>query len=65
MKESVAMKKLLRIHQSSGMHWVGDGFPVRSVFDYNTLARELSPFLLLDYAPPHEFSPGSGASATE
>jgi redox-sensitive bicupin YhaK (pirin superfamily) len=51
------MKKLLRIHQSSGMHWVGDGFPVRSVFDYNTLARELSPFLLLDYAPPHEFPP--------
>jgi redox-sensitive bicupin YhaK (pirin superfamily) len=27
------------------------------VFDYNTLARELSPFLLLDYAPPHEFPP--------
>jgi len=51
------MKKLLRIHQSSGMHWVGDGFPVRSVFDYNNLGRELSPFLLLDYAPPHEFPP--------
>jgi hypothetical protein len=31
------MKKLLRIHQSSGMHWVGNGFPVRSVFDYNGL----------------------------
>ena len=40
-------KKLLRIHQSSGMHWVGNGFPVRSVFDYNDLGRELSPFLLL------------------
>ena len=35
------MKKLLRIHQSSGMHWVGNGFPVRSVFDYNGLGREL------------------------
>ena len=53
------MKKLLNIHQSSKTHWVGDGFPVRSVFDYDTLGRELSPFLLLDYAPPHEFSPGS------
>ena len=53
------MKKLLRIHQSSGMHWVGNGFPVRSVFDYNGLGRELSPFLLLDYAAPHEFLPGN------
>jgi redox-sensitive bicupin YhaK (pirin superfamily) len=53
------MKKLLRIHQSSGMHWVGNGFPVRSVFDYNGLGRELSPFLLLDYAAPHEFPAGS------
>ena len=53
------MKKLLRIHQSSGMHWVGNGFPVRSVFDYNGLARELSPFLLLDYAAPYSFPPGN------
>ena len=40
------------------MHWVGNGFPVRSVFDYNGLGRELSPFLLLDYAAPYEFPPG-------
>ena len=52
------MKKLLRIHKSSGMHWVGNGFPVRSVFDYNGLGRELSPFLLLDYAAPYQFPPG-------
>jgi quercetin 2,3-dioxygenase len=53
------MKKLQRIHQSSGMHWVGNGFPVRSVFDYNGLGRELSPFLLLDYAAPYVFPAGS------
>ena len=53
------MKKLLQIHQSSGMHWVGNGFPVRSVFDYNGLGRELSPFLLLDYAAPYPFPPGN------
>ncbi|MDB6064832.1 MAG: pirin family protein [Pedosphaera sp.] len=53
------MKKLNRIHQSSGMHWVGNGFPVRSVFDYNGLGRELSPFLLLDYAAPYSFAPGN------
>ena len=40
------------------MHWVGDGFPVRSVFSYNGLGRELSPFLLLDYAAPYQFPPG-------
>lgn len=51
------MKQLLRIHQSSRAHWVGDGFPVRSVFDYNGLGPELSPFLLLDYAAPHRFAP--------
>jgi len=42
------------------MHWVGNGFPVRSVFDYNGLGRELSPFLLFDYAAPHAFEPGTG-----
>jgi quercetin 2,3-dioxygenase len=51
------MKNVSKIHRSSAAHWVGDGFPVRSVFDYNGLGRELSPFLLLDYAPPHEFAP--------
>jgi len=50
------MKKLLQIHQSSEMHWVGNGFPVRSVFDYNGLGQELSPFLLLDYAAPYKFT---------
>jgi len=59
-RKNEIMKKLLRIHQSSGMHWVGNGFPVRSVFDYNGLGRELSPFLLLDYAAPYEFPPGNG-----
>jgi redox-sensitive bicupin YhaK (pirin superfamily) len=51
------MKKLLRIHQSSGMHWVGNGFPVRSIFSY-TDGLDLSPFLLLDYAAPYPFPPG-------
>jgi quercetin 2,3-dioxygenase len=50
------VKQVRRIHQSSEIHWVGDGFPVRSVFDYNSLGRELTPFLLLDYAAPYEFT---------
>jgi quercetin 2,3-dioxygenase len=52
-----AMKKLIAVEKSSDLHWVGDGFPVRSVFGYNDLGRELSPFLLLDYAPPTPFEP--------
>src|SRR5438445_10418917 len=51
------MKKLVGIYQSSRTHWVGDGFPVRSVFDYNRLGKDLSPFLLLDYVAPYRFPP--------
>lgn len=52
-------KELARIHRSSGVHWVGNGFPVRSVLNYSEHGRELSPFLLLDYAAPHLFPPGN------
>jgi redox-sensitive bicupin YhaK (pirin superfamily) len=49
------MKKLSMIKRSTDRHWVGDGFPVRSIFSYNSLAEEMSPFLLMDYAGPAEF----------
>lgn len=39
------------------MHWVGDGFPVYNLFSYDRLGQTLSPFLLLDYAAPYNFSP--------
>lgn len=51
------MKKLAFKRRNNGRHWVGDGFPVRSIFSYNDDAQELSPFLLLDYAGPAEFPP--------
>lgn len=44
---------------------VGDGFPVRSVFGYNDLGKKLSPFLLLDYAEPHEFAPSDKPRGVE
>ena len=53
------MKKIQGIHRSPNAHWVGDGFPVRSLFTYDNLARHISPFLLLDYAGPHDFTPTS------
>jgi len=49
-------KVLGRFGNTKG-HWVGDGFPVRSLFSYHTLDRHISPFLLLDYAGPHYFEP--------
>jgi redox-sensitive bicupin YhaK (pirin superfamily) len=60
-----AQKTLLRIYQSSRTHWVGDGFPVRSVFDYNGLGKDLSPFLLLDYVAPYEFPPSNERRGVE
>jgi redox-sensitive bicupin YhaK (pirin superfamily) len=51
------MKKLSFIRRNNDRHWVGDGFPVRSIFSYNDLGKEISPFLLLDYAGPENFPP--------
>jgi len=51
------MKKLLFKQRSDTPHWVGDGFPVRSIFTYRDIAKDISPFLLMDYAGPAQFSP--------
>jgi hypothetical protein len=51
------MKKVRCIQRSVDRHWVGNGFPVRTLFAYPNLGPVLSPFLLLDYAGPMEFSP--------
>jgi hypothetical protein len=51
------MKRVKAVHRSPEGHWVGDGFPVRSLFSYHTSGADLSPFLLLDHAGPAEFGP--------
>lgn len=54
-------KTLIHISPAPAQHWVGDGFPVRSMFAYNGAGvAQRSPFLLLDYAPPYTFAPHSG-----
>jgi quercetin 2,3-dioxygenase len=53
------MKKLIFKQRSDTPHWVGDGFPVRSMFTYRDIAKDISPFLLMDYAGPAEFTPNS------
>ncbi|CNF94265.1 pirin family protein [Yersinia frederiksenii] len=50
------MKKVQGIYRAPRQHWVGDGFPVRSLFSYQSHGKQLSPFLLLDYAGPMDFT---------
>ncbi|MER2514464.1 pirin family protein [Nitrosomonas ureae] len=53
----ISIKKLLSIQKNANQHWVGDGFPVRTLFSYSALGPVISPFLLFDYAGPMEFLP--------
>jgi redox-sensitive bicupin YhaK (pirin superfamily) len=48
-------KTVLGVYPHPEGHWVGDGFPVRSLFTYDKFGQRLSPFLLLDYAGPALF----------
>ena len=52
-------KEILGIHGNPDQHWVGDGFPVRTLFSYGVEARRVSPFLLLDFAGPAVFPAGT------
>ena len=51
------MRKILGRYSAPRPHWVGDGFPVRSLFSHQTHGQQISPFLLLDYAGPARFEP--------
>ncbi|AXE35075.1 pirin family protein [Chromobacterium phragmitis] len=53
------MKQLLGVYSPGRPHWVGDGFPVRTLFSYRSHGKQLSPFLLLDYAGPETFPPAT------
>lgn len=57
------MKKITGIYRNNRMHWVGNGFPVRTLFSYSGLPQQLSPFLMLDYAGPLEFPPVTSPDA--
>ncbi len=48
------MNTIRRIIRDVPQHWVGDGFPVRSLISYAG-GNAFDPFLLLDYAGPHSF----------
>src|SRR5690242_21508032 len=52
------MKRVTKLLRGGEPHWVGDGFPVRTFFDYTNPAPQ-SPFLLLDYGGPAQFEPST------
>ena len=51
------MKSVSFIQRNTQGHWVGDGFPVRTLFSYNDDPAAFSPFLMLDYGGPAVFEP--------
>jgi redox-sensitive bicupin YhaK (pirin superfamily) len=57
MTATTTVKNVLGIYQAGAAYMVGDGFPVRNLFPSNELDREVSPFLMLDYAGPQYFTP--------
>jgi quercetin 2,3-dioxygenase len=58
------LKQVLGVHGTASSHWVGDGFPVRTVFPSHGVT-ELSPFLMLDYAGPARFEPSNRPRGVE
>ena len=52
-------KKIAAVYSAPEQHWVGDGFPVRSMLSYDRHAELISPFLLLDHAGPMRFDPSA------
>ncbi len=52
-------KNIAQVIHATNFHWVGDGFPVTTLFSYNDAQTQLSPFLLLDYAGPADFEPSN------
>ncbi|MDO9570989.1 MAG: pirin family protein [Hydrogenophaga sp.] len=49
------MKSVSFIQRNTQGHWVGDGFPVRTLFSYNDDPAAFSPFLMLDCGGPTVF----------
>lgn len=55
------MRQVTGAYKTKGQHWVGDGFPVRTLLSHEHGGRAVSPFLMLDHAGPYEFTAHTGA----
>ena len=51
------MRQVLGTFSAPRQHWVGDGFPVRSMLSHRAQGQHISPFIMLDYAGPTKFTP--------
>lgn len=61
----MSSKKVVDIVRNVPPHWVGDGFPVRSLFSYADRPERTDPFLLFDYAGPARFEPAKKRRGVE
>ena len=53
-----AERTVAGVHESTGFHWVGNGFHVSTYFPSQKLpAERVSPFVLMDYGPAKTFAP--------
>ena len=52
------MKKVLGVYSAPKPHWVGDGFPARSLFSYNSHGAAPEPVPAAGLRRPDEFEPG-------
>ena len=50
-------KEIREVLRAPPRHWVGNGFHVFPVFHNRAFTKELSPWLMFDYAAPKEFKP--------
>lgn len=57
---SPVKKTIKEICRRPPRHWVGDAFNVYPVFANKAFTKEMSPFLMFDYAPPKDFPPNYG-----
>jgi len=51
------MRQMLGVYSAPRPHWVGDGFPVRTMLSHHDQGQHVSPFIMLDYAGPARFEP--------
>jgi redox-sensitive bicupin YhaK (pirin superfamily) len=57
-EREATLRSVEGVHRSTTFHWVGNGFHVSTYFPSRQLAAErVSPFVLMDYGPPKEFTP--------
>src|SRR5882724_10596813 len=53
----LTMRQILGVYSAPRQHWVGDGFPVRTMLSHHDQGTHVSPFIMLDYAGPARFEP--------